>query len=155
MSLISSFRPHIRPNFLLAYPVMLSMLGQVMTGVADSVMVGWTGAVPLAASSFANTFFSVPLFFGIGVSYAITPLVAEAEGAHDQLSVINILKHGTLINLVVGIILVAIIFGVEPFMNQMGQPEEVVTLAIPYLSIIGISVFPTMIFQTYRQFAEG
>jgi len=25
---------HIRTNFLLAYPVMISMLGQVMTGVA-------------------------------------------------------------------------------------------------------------------------
>jgi MATE family multidrug resistance protein len=155
MSGLLPFRTHVRPNFLLAYPVMLSMLGQVMTGVADSVMVGWTGAVPLAASSFANTFFSVPLFFGIGVSYAITPLVAESEGAKDSGSVINILKHGLLINAVVGIILVAIIFGVEPFMDHMGQPDEVVALAIPYLSIIGISIFPTMIFQTYRQFAEG
>ena len=75
-----SVRQHIKPNFLLAYPVMLSMLGQVMTGVADSVMVGWTGPVPLAASSLANIFFSIPLFFGVGVSYAITPLVAQAEG---------------------------------------------------------------------------
>jgi MATE family multidrug resistance protein len=37
----------------------------------------------------------------------------------------------------------------------MGQPDDVVTLAIPYLSIIAISIIPTMIFQTYRQFAEG
>lgn len=149
------YRSHIRPNFLLAYPVMLSMLGQVMTGVADSVMVGWTGAVPLAASSFANIFFSVPLFFGVGVSYAITPLVAESEGARNTQSVIDILKHGTLINIITGIVLVAIIIAVEPFMHSMGQPQEVVTLAIPYLTIIGASVFPTMIFQTYRQFAEG
>jgi MATE family multidrug resistance protein len=149
------FRSHIRPNFLLAYPVMLSMLGQVMTGVADSVMVGWTGALPLAASSFANTFFSVPLFFGVGVSYAITPLVAEAEGAHDLSRVSETLKHGTLINLITGIFLVTLIFGIEPFMHYMGQPAEVVELAIPYLSIIGVSIIPTMIFQTYRQFAEG
>ncbi len=152
---VALYRSHIRPNFLLAYPVMLSMLGQVMTGVADSMMVGWTGAVPLAASSFANTFFSVPLFFGIGVSYAITPLVAESEGAKNAQGVIEILKHGTIINAITGIVLVAIIIGVEPFMHLMGQPQEVVTLAIPYLTIIGASVFPTMIFQTYRQFAEG
>jgi MATE family multidrug resistance protein len=149
------FRSHIRPNFLLAYPVMLSMLGQVMTGVADSVMVGWTGAVPLAASSFANTFFSVPLFFGVGVSYAITPLVAESEGARNTKSVVEILKHGTLINVITGMFLVAIIIGVEPFMHWMGQPKEVVALAVPYLTIIGASILPTMVFQTYRQFAEG
>jgi multidrug resistance protein, MATE family len=155
MSILSRYRPHIRPNFLLAYPVMLSMLGQVMTGVADSVMVGWTGAVPLAASSLANIFFSVPLFFGVGVSYAITPLVAQAEGANDDNKIIATLKNGSLINLVTGLILVALIFSVEPFMHSMGQPEDVVTLAIPYLSIIAISIIPTMIFQTYRQFAEG
>jgi len=155
MSSLKNFRHHIRPNFLLAYPVMLSMLGQVMTGVADSVMVGWTGAVPLAASSLANIFFSIPLFFGVGVSYAITPLVAQAEGANDQDKIINTLKNGSLINLATGLILVALIFSVEPFMHAMGQPDEVVTLAIPYLSIIAISIIPTMIFQTYRQFAEG
>lgn len=131
------------------------MLGQVMTGVADSVMVGWTGAVPLAASSLANIFFTIPLFFGVGVSYAITPLVAQAEGAHDQNKIIATLKNGALINLVTGLILVALIFSVEPFMHAMGQPDDVVTLAVPYLSIIAISIIPTMIFQTYRQFAEG
>ena len=148
-------RQHLRPNFLLAYPVMLSMLGQVMTGVADSVMVGWTGATPLAASSFANIFFSVILFFGVGVSYAITPLVAEAEGANDESRIIAILKNGTLINVAVGFILVGLVFLAEPFMIYMGQPEEVVTLGVPYLSIIAVSIIPTMIFQTYRQFGEG
>ena len=155
MSILAHYRPHIRPNFLLAYPVMLSMLGQVMTGVADSVMVGWTGAVPLAASSLANIFFSIPLFFGVGVSYAITPLVAQAEGAYDEKKIIDTMKNGSLINLITGFILVALIFSVEPFMHSMGQPDDVVTLAIPYLSIIAISIIPTMIFQTYRQFAEG
>jgi MATE family multidrug resistance protein len=155
MSTLTQYRSHIRPNFLLAYPVMLSMLGQVMTGVADSVMVGWTGAVPLAASSFANIFFSIPLFFGIGVSYAITPLVAQAEGARDDHQIIDTLKNGSLINLLTGFILVALIFSIEPFMHAMGQPDDVVTLAIPYLSIVAISIIPTMIFQTYRQFAEG
>ncbi len=152
---LTRYSSHVRPNFLLAYPVMLSMLGQVMTGVADSVMVGWTGATPLAASSFANIFFTIPLFFGIGVSYAITPLVAEGAGAKDQNKIIEILRHGTLINLLVGFVLVSLIFLVEPFMFAMGQPEDVVTLGIPYLSIIGVSIIPTMIFQTYRQFAEG
>lgn len=155
MSIQSRYLPHVRPNFLLGYPVMLSMLGQVMTGVADSVMIGWTGATPLAASSFANIFFSIPLFFGVGVSYAITPLVAQAEGANDHNKIIDTLKNGALINLVTGLVLVALIFSVEPFMHSMGQPDDVVTLAIPYLSIIAVSIIPTMIFQTYRQLAEG
>ncbi|MBX2896635.1 MAG: MATE family efflux transporter [Cyclobacteriaceae bacterium] len=148
-------RQHVKPNFLLAYPVMLSMLGQVMTGVADSIMVGWTGALPLAASSFANVFYNIPLFFGVGVSYAITPLVARAEGAKDSSTIIAVLKNGSIINLFTAIALVTLIFSIEPFMHKMGQPEEVVVLALPYLNIVAISIIPTLIFQTYRQFAEG
>lgn len=146
---------HFKTNWLLAYPVMLSMLGQVMTGVADSVMVGWTGPTPLAAASFANVFFTIPLFFGVGVSYAITPLVAEANGAGDDKKISNVLRNGSIINLVIGFILVGLIFAVQPLMHSMDQPTDVVDLALPYLSIVGVSIIPTMIFQTYRQFAEG
>lgn len=152
---MSNLRSHLKPNFLLAYPVMLSMLGQVMTGVADSVMVGWTGAVPLAASSFTNIFLTIPQFFGIGVSYAITPLVAKADGEQNSNQIIEVLKNGRLINLVTGLILTGLIFTILPAMHFMGQPEEVVALAVPYLSIVALSIIPTMIFQTYRQFAEG
>jgi MATE family multidrug resistance protein len=150
-----SNKHHIKTNFLLAYPVMISMLGQVMTGVADSVMVGWIGATPLAASSFANIFFTLPLFFGVGVSYAITPLVAEAHGANNTSGIIETLRNGFLINMLVGVALVVLIFAIEPTLHLMSQPPEVVTLAIPYLKIVGLSVIPTMMFQTFRQFAEG
>jgi len=155
MSTLSSYRSEARTSFLLAYPVMISMLGQVMTGVADSIMIGWTGAVPLAASSLANVFFSVLLFFGVGVSYSITPIVAEASGAGDERSIIEALRHGLLINVVVGIILMALVFGGQGALRHIGQPADVVELAIPYLLIITLSIFPTMVFQSFRQFAEG
>ena len=131
------------------------MLGQVMTGVADSIMVGWTGAVPLAASSLANSFFGVMLFFGIGVSYAMTPLVAEASGAKHVNKIIDALRHGLVINVANSLILVTIIVVGQNALRHISQPAEVVELAIPYLLIITYSLIPTMIFQTFRQFAEG
>ena len=55
------FKPHYldhyKRNISLAYPVMLSQLGHVTVGIADSVMVGQVGVVPLAAASFANAIF--------------------------------------------------------------------------------------------------
>lgn len=150
-----TIREHIRTNFFLAYPVMLSMLGQVLTGVADSVMIGQTGATPLAAASLANVVFILLLTFGIGVSYAITPLVAEADGRKDKPQVIEALRHGFIINLVCGFILVAIGFLSTPVLHYLNQPVDVVELTIPYLQIILVSIFPTMVFQTFRQFGEG
>lgn len=155
MSSLTAYRAEARTSFLLAYPVMISMLGQVMTGVADSIMIGWTGAVPLAASSLANSFFTVLLFFGVGVSYAITPLVAEASGAGNDRSIIDALRHGMIINLTTGALLVAIVLAGQQALGHIGQPDDVVNLAIPYLRIITYSIIPTMVFQTFRQFAEG
>jgi multidrug resistance protein, MATE family len=155
MATLQTYKQDVRANFLLAYPVMISMLGQVMTGVADSIMVGWTGATPLAAASFANIFFTLPLFFGVGISYAITPLVAEAHGANNTKAIVDTLRSGFLINMISGVVLVAIIFAIEPALHYMSQPPEVVALAIPYLKIVALSIIPTMLFQTFRQFAEG
>jgi len=146
---------HVRSNFLLAYPIMLGMLGQVMTGVADNVMVGWTGALPLAAASFGNTFYSILLFFCVGVSYAITPLVARAAGAGDVKEANEVLRHGLMINLVIGTIVTVLIFLSMPLMYKMGQPKEVVDMALPYLGIIAPAIIPTMVFQSFRQFSEG
>lgn len=149
------YRTHAKKGFLLAYPVMLSMLGQVMTGVADSVMIGWTGAIPLAAASLANVVFTVLLTFGIGVSYAITPLVAEADGAGDKSTIADVLRNGTLINFIASLFLTLVAFPAGLLLTVIDQPADVVELALPYLWIISIAILPTMIFQNYRQFGEG
>ena len=134
---------------------MLSQLGHVLVGVADNMMVGRLGAIPLAAASLANAVFFLLLTFGIGVSYAITPLVAAADGEENKSKIAEILKHGLVINTVAGIILFVIVLLGSGTLNYMNQPEEVVILAIPYLLIITFSILPFMFFQTYRQFAEG
>ncbi len=146
---------HFKKNFNLAYPVMLSQLGHVLVGVADNIMVGRLGTVPLAASSLANAVFFLLLTFGIGVSYAITPLVAAADGANNQPTISQVLKHGLLINMVTGVFLFGIVLVGGDALHYMGQPEDVVALAIPYLAVITFSIIPFMFFQTFRQFAEG
>lgn len=153
--LVSSYAEHFRKNFHLAYPVMLSQLGHVMVGVADSIMVGRLGAEPLAAVSLGNSLFNIALMFGIGISYAITPLVAlaDGEGAHHQST--EILKHGSLINFFTGMLLFTLLVGSTYGFYYLNQPTEVIDLAIPYFLIISVSLIPFMIFQTYKQFAEG
>src|SRR5258708_2975450 len=146
---------HFRHSFQLAFPVMVSQLGHVIMGITDNVMVGHLGAVPLAAAALANVAFNVLLLFGIGVSYAITPLVASAQGGKNEGVIISTLRHGLAINLVNSLILVLLVTLAKNLLYHIGQPEEVTTLAVPYLSIITYSIIPALIFQTFRQFSEG
>ena len=37
----------------------------------------------------------------------------------------------------------------------MGQPEIVVGLAYPYITLVAISLFPLIIFQSFKQFSDG
>lgn len=148
-------KDHFKKNITLAAPVMLSQLGHVMVGVADSIMVGRLGAVPLAAVSLGNSIFSIILMLGIGISFAITPLVAAAEGEKNYRKSAKVFKHGLYINLITGIVLFLLTFGGSYILLFLNQPEEVVEKAIPYLGIIALSLIPFMLFQTFRQFAEG
>ena len=110
MSGTQSLSTHIRENLKLAVPVMLSNLGHVLMAVSDTVMVGHIDAVSLAAAGLATVAFNVLLLFGIGVSYAITTLVAEAAGEKNDARIIMTLRHGLVINFINSIILVAIVF---------------------------------------------
>ena len=150
-----TIKTHLRENFHLAYPVMLSNLGHVMMGVSDSVMVGHAGATSLAAAGLANVIFNVLLLFGVGVSYAITPLVGAADGERNDLRIIEIFRHGLIINFVNGLLLVGVVYSARNVLYFIDQPPEVVTLSIPYLTIIASSLIPLLVFQTFKQFTEG
>ncbi len=139
----------------LAYPVMLSQLGQVMVGVADSMMVGQIGKDSLAGASLGNSIFVLFLTFGIGISYGITPLVAKADGEGNPQAIIDLLKHGFLVNLITSALLFIVMMITSIIFPYLGQPDPVVYLAVPYFIVISISILPFMIFQTARQFAEG
>jgi len=150
-----TIKEHFKVTFNLALPVMLSQLGQVSVGVADSMMVGRMGAVPLAAASLGNSIFFVLLMFGMGISMGITPLISIAEGKGKSKRISNLFQHGLWINIATALALTVVLMGLSNGLYFLNQPEEVVRLTIPYLFIITASLLPFMIFQTFKQFAEG
>lgn len=150
-----TIRTHIRENLYLAFPVMLSNLGHVLMGVTDTMMVGHLNAESLAAAGLAVVVFNVFMLFGIGVSYAITPLVAAAHGEQNNNAITETLRHGLIINVINAAILIGVVEIGKHLLYHINQPPEVVERAIPFLSIIAFSLVPMMIFQTFKQFAEG
>lgn len=142
-------------NIALAYPVMLGSLGQILVGVVDSMMVGQLGAIPLAAISYANSLLAIPLVFGLGIAFGLTPLVANADGAKDIRKASRLFKNGLVVNGIVGLLIVGVLFGIRPYMNLLGQDPEVVSASIPYYTVVALSFFPLQIFFNYKQFTEG
>lgn len=148
-------RPHLRPTLLLAYPVVLSQLGHVLVNVCDSVMVGQTGKVPLAAVSLGVSTTTVLLVLGLGLSMGSVPLVAAADGRHDRPELGRLLVATVGLNTLAGLVLAALSQLVPPLLSHLRQPPEVVALAGPWVRVVGWSLFPLMVFQGFREFAEG
>ena len=124
-------------------------------GVVDSLMVGHLGAAPLAAASLGNSLAFILLVVGIGVSLAVTPLVAIAVGANKREDCGVYFRQSLLVNTVVSVIIASTVFFAADFLWLFGQPLEVQIQAQSYMKIIGLSALPLMLFQTYKQFIEG
>ncbi len=152
---LSQYTSEFKKNLHIAYPVMIGQLGHVLVGLADNLMVGKLGAASLAAVSLANSIIFIALSLGIGFTFAITPLIAEADGENNIENGRSYFQHGMILSTVLGIILFVILLFVEPILHQMNQPKEVVALAIPYFKIVAFSMIPLLIFQGLKQFADG
>ena len=142
-------------NLKLAYPVILGMLGHTLIGIVDNFMVGNLGSTELAAVSLGNSFIFIGLSIGIGFSTAITPLIAEADAADDTKKIRNIFHHGLLLCTVIGFVLFLLIVLSKSLMVFMHQPPEVVAMASPYIDWVAFSLIPVIIYQGYKQFADG
>lgn len=149
-----TLKEHFRKNIVLSLPVIIGQLGHIMVGVSDSIMVGRLGVIPLAAATFAGTIYHVLMLFGIGVSYAITPKVAATD-VKNKSKLLRYLENGFFMNLGLGLILFVLGYGASHILHLFGQEASVAEAAGPYLIIMCGSLIPLMIFQTFRQYAEG
>ncbi|MFN3754185.1 MATE family efflux transporter [Flavobacterium sp.] len=152
---LAQYTKEFRYNLQLAYPVILGMIGHTLVGIVDNIMVGKIGPTELAAVSLGNSFVFIAMSLGIGFSTAITPLVAEAHGKSNREEGRLAFHHGLYLCTILGLFLFGVIFFSKPLLSYMGQPEAVVQLAKPYLDIVGFSLVPLIVFQAYKQFADG
>jgi MATE family multidrug resistance protein len=151
------YKPFYKDNLILALPIVVSQLGHTMVNMADSIIVGhFAGTIQLAAVSLVNSIFMLILVLGLGISYGLTPLIANMNGAKNYDECGKLLSSSLIINVITGTLLYIFIhFGTLSIIDHIGQSPDVVAYAKPYLAYLGLSIIPLMIFQTFKQFAEG
>jgi len=144
-----------RENIPLALPVIVGQIGHIAASVADSMMVGALGTILLAAVSLASSIASVPLVFGIGMAYGLTPMVAHAMGQARPFKAVRLLKNGTVVNAFTSAFM--FLFALLLFwgIQFTGQEPAVVEEARTYLWIIMASYLPFMLFMSAKQYLEG
>lgn len=155
MEWIKRYAEHYRETARVGVPIVLGQLGVVAVGLADNIMVGRFATDHLAAASFVNSVFNIPIFFGLGFSYGLTPLVGQSFGRGDRERVGGLLRNSLLANLLVGVLLSVAMAVVYANLGRMGQPEELLPLIRPYFLLQLASLVFVMLFNGFKQFADG
>lgn len=148
-------RREIRPTLALALPIMAGMVSQMLMGLADTIMVGHVGVVPLAAASFVNAVAHLPLVFGLGLLSSIAVLTSQAYGARKPGEAGEMLRHGLILSVATGLAAALAVFALHPFLDRLGQPPEVAAAAGTYLLLFGVSLFPGLVAHGCKQYAEA
>jgi MATE family multidrug resistance protein len=152
---LSQYTKEFSYNLRLAYPIILGMVGHTLIGIVDNIMVGKLGSTELAAVSLGNSMIFIAISLGIGFSTAITPIVAEGDAEKNDTKIRSAFHHGLFLCIILGFMLFGLVVLAKPIMELLDQPADVIKLAKPYLDWVAFSLIPLVIYQGYKQFADG
>lgn len=150
-----SYKQHYRQLLRIGLPIVLGQIGVIVLGFADTIMIGHHTTEELAAASLVNNLFNLAIIFGTGFSYGLTPLIGELFGKDDKGGIGALLKNSLLANLVMAAVIMAAMGIVYANLDRMGQPEELMMFIKPYYLIVLSSMVFVMLFNSFKQFAEG
>lgn len=152
---IDKYKHFYQPILRLGIPIAIGQIGVIIMGFADTMMVGHFNTQSLAAASFVNSVYNFVVYMLLGYSYGLTPLISSLVGKGEANQAGATLKYGLVCNLLFALL---IMFGLAVlyfFLDNMGQPAEIMPLVKPYYLTLLISLFFLAMFNTFRQFTDG
>jgi MATE family multidrug resistance protein len=146
---------HTKETLSLAWPLIITQVGHIITGMVDTIFLGQIGPTEQAAGIFSNNLYVLLLVWTIGMSYAITPLVTEAHESTDLNRKATLFKNALILNVGVAALCFLILFFLSGYLKYMHQPAEVVELAVPFFNVLIFSIVPVSFFFVCKQYCEG
>lgn len=144
-------RADLRELMALAAPVALVQVGLLSMGAVDTIMVGRVSAADLAAVALGNLYFFMSAVFGMGVLFALDPVISQAVGARDDEGVARGVQRGCLLALGLSVVAMALLLPTAPLLELARQPAEVIPIAARYTRGLVLGVFPFYAFAVFRQ----
>lgn len=151
MSRSLDWRDDLRDMAQVAAPVVLINIGIQTMGVVDTLMVGRLGGAAIAAVALGNFFVFNVSVFGIGLLFAIDPVVAQAVGAGDQVGVARGVQRGLIMALGVSLVVMVALTPGERLLTMLDQPPDVVAETAVYARRRLLGTVPFFLFAVLRQ----
>ena len=139
----------------LALPVMVSQISLILVAFADNIMVGRYSTDALAASSFVINVFNLVIFCAMGFSYGLTPIVGAMFARGEKKNIGVAVRAALRANIVMGVLLSAVMGVLFFFVENLGQPRELMPILKPYYLIFLAGLLPMAVFNVFAQWSFG
>jgi len=136
--------------FHLAVPVFFAQLSQMLMGVVDTVMTGQYRTMDMAAVAVATSIWVPMSLFGVGITLALTPLIAHRLGAGDRKSVPHLLRQGVVLALALSVPLIAVSLFFAHNIRWFGLEPELASIAAGFLRAISCGLPGFLLFAAMR-----
>ena len=144
-------REDVRALVRLAVPIASVQVGLMLMGVADIMFVGHVSSRELAAAALGNLYIYGLAGFGMGVVWAVDPIVSQAMGAHDHEAAALGIQRGLLLGALLGVSMILLCIPAGAVFVALRQPAEVVPRATAFVHTSAVSLGSMLLFVTLRQ----
>lgn len=123
-------------TLVIALPVAGQRLIDIAVNMADTIMLGYYGDVPLSASSLANQFYNIYSFLCMGISGGCTVLASQYWGAGDKEGYRSVITLALRISsLSAFVFMIASFFFPQTIMQMYSNDAMVIEQGVQYLRI--------------------
>ncbi len=134
----------------LAVPIVIVQVGAMLMGVVDILFVGHVSAGELAAASLGNLYIYGLQSFGMGVVWAVDPVVSQAMGARDHEAAALGIQRGLVLGLLLGVATTLACWPAGAVFALLRQPAEVIPRAAAFVSTSAVSLGAMLLYLTVR-----
>lgn len=147
-----------RATVALAWPMILTNLGQTAMTTTDVALMGRLGPEVLAAGTLGTSLYFTPMIFGMGLIIATSPMIATALGRnrHSVRDVRRTVRQGMWLALFAVIPLWLLLwFGTETILLALGQQPELASIATGYVRALQWAALPFYWYIVLRSFVSA
>lgn len=146
-----------RATLTLALPIVGTQLAAMAIHTTDVWLLSHYDTAALGAAALGVAIFSFLWMMGLGLATATPALAAQARG-HDATDIDGVrhaVHDGLISTGVFGVVCTILMIVCEPFLRLIGQPEELIALAAPFMQAVSGMFIPAIWFMVLRGFVSA
>lgn len=139
----------------LGIPAIGAQLATILMNFVDTVMSGNLSAEALAAVAVGSNLIMPAMVFGLGVLFAVNPVVSHALGAEAFKEIGREVRQSLYLALFLSLPVMLVLFNIQPIIVRVGIEPEIVPVTVGYVSAFAWGMPAIFFFVALRAFNDG